>query len=83
MDHNNFFVNGQNYRLDDVVEVIGMSKHGQDIVKENGFKWILSAINGKQTKAWFTSLETKMSIGVVSVVDNDFVVFPLTEEDDM
>lgn len=83
MNYNNFFVNGENYRLEDIVEVIGMSKHGQDVVKENGHKWVLRAINGRQTRAWFTSLETNKTIGVTSVVDNDFVVFPLTEEQDI
>ena len=80
--YDTFFITGQNYRLDDTVEVIGMSKYGQEVVKENGFKWRLKAINGTQTRAWFTSLQTSKSISVVSVVDNDFVVFPLMEEED-
>jgi hypothetical protein len=83
MSYNNFFVNGANYRLEDIVEVIGMSKYGQGIVKENGHKWELKAINGSQTRAWFTSLETNKTIIVSSNVDNDFVVFPLMEEEEI
>ena len=83
IDHNSFFVNGQTYRLDDIVEIIGMSKEGQNIVNENGFKWILSAISGNLERAWFTSLETKKTIKVTHIVDSTFVVFPLMEEGDL
>ena len=83
IDHNSFFVNGQTYRLDDIVEIIGMSKEGQDIIKENDFKWILSAISGRLDKAWFTSIKTKKTIRINHIVDSTFVVFPLMEEEDL
>ena len=81
IDYNSFFITGQTYRLNNIVEVVGMSKEGQDVVKENGFKWQLKAISGRLDRAWFTSLQTGKTIRVQSNVDDHFVIFPLMEEE--
>lgn len=81
INYNSFFITGQTYHLNNVVEVVGMSGDGQNVVKENGHKWQLKAINGRLDRAWFTSLQTGKTISVQSNVDSHFVIFPLMEEE--
>ena len=75
--YNNFHINGLDIKLNDVLEVIGMSPLGKESILENGDEFVVSAFNGSMTKAWLSSTKTTKSITISSNVDSTYFVFSI------
>jgi hypothetical protein len=73
--YNNFPINGLDIKLNDVLEVIGMSLLGKESILENGDEFVVSAFNGSMNKAWLTSTKTTKTITITSEVDSTYFVF--------
>ena len=81
--YNNFPICGLDIKLNDVLEVIGMSQLGKESILENGDEFVVSAFNGSMNKAWLTSTKTTKTITITSEIDSTYFVFSIKEIKDI
>ena len=74
MNYNEFAINGHILNLNNVVEILGVSKEDGAVIEEHGYEWRVICFRGDLTKAWLESTRTKHTIIVNSGMDEHFVV---------
>jgi hypothetical protein len=74
MNFNSFFITDHTIKLNDIVEVTGVSKHGKNRIHEHGNEWRVAVFNGRMNRCGLESTKTKYVRWVDHNVDKDFKV---------
>lgn len=72
--YNRFFITQHIIRLNDIVEVVGVSKHGKNRIKEHGNEWRVAVFNGSMNRCGLESTQTQYIRWIDSGIDKDFKI---------